>query len=183
MIDRNLKKADAEKYLKESQAIETRANSIASVTDSLSDQVNKMNSSVNSMKDSSEEDTDAVNNAAAKASRAKDNADEALSKIKKALDTVNEINNVLDNLDSQKINTTHLDILEQEIINVENLMRSNDIDNQMKMIKEALKKLTESEDNFTRELTQLRADVKNIEDINNSLPKGCFKPLNLEKTK
>ncbi|XP_029636725.1 laminin subunit gamma-1 [Octopus sinensis] len=174
---------DADKFLKESQAIETRANSIASVTDSLSDQVNKMNSSVNSMKDSSEEDTDAVNNAAAKASRAKDNADEALSKIRKALDTVNEINTVLDNLDSQKINTTHLDILERKIISVEDLMKSNDIDNQMKMITDALKRLTESEDTFTRDLAQLRADVKNIEDINNSLPKGCFKPLNLEKTK
>ncbi|GAB1600789.1 laminin subunit gamma-1-like [Argonauta hians] len=172
---------DTTDFLKQAKETKARADSIANVSDSLSAQVKQMNATVNSMKESSADDSDAVKTAAEKASEAKSSATDALTKIKKALTTMEDINSVLVNLDSHKINTTHLDILEQDIIGVEDLMKSSDVDTQIAMIKRALKELSDTELNLSNDIVQLRADVKNIEAIKLSLPAGCFKPLNLEK--
>nr|CAD7454511.1 unnamed protein product [Timema tahoe] len=77
-------------------------------------------------------------------------------------------------------NEEALNQLERRLNAAEDELRQANLDQRLQSLREARNLQTQSMKNYDEELKYLRQEVENIEDINESLPEGCWKRMVLE---
>lgn len=85
---------------------------------------------------------------------------------------------VADGLDMVDIN--QLDQLEMDLADIERTLVEENLDQQYKDLQQSHDQVKKWVIDYTDNISQLRRDVDNIEEIKNSLPDGCFKNVELE---
>nr|CAD7262431.1 unnamed protein product [Timema shepardi] len=124
-------------------------------------------------------DKDLTTQAKDKVGQAKSDADEATRQVEKALQEVQEIMKELNDLPNTD-NEEALNQLERRLNAAEDELRQANLDQRLQSLREARNLQTQSMKNYDEELKYLRHEVENIEDINESLPEGCWKRMVLE---
>nr|CAD7598847.1 unnamed protein product [Timema genevievae] len=121
-------------------------------------------------------DKDLTTQAKDKVGQAKSDADEATKQVEKALQEVQEIMKELNDLPNTD-NEEALNQLERRLNAAEDELRQANLDQRLQSLREARNLQTQSMKNYDEELKYLRQEVENIEDINESLPEGCWKRM------
>ena len=73
-----------------------------------------------------------------------------------------------------------LDQLEQDLSEAEAVLNDADLQTKYNNLVKANEEIIQLVSEYEIDLTKLREDVDNIEDIKNALPDGCFKNIGIE---
>ena len=82
------------------------------------------------------------------------------------------------NLDD--IDTARLDALEQQLAAAEDELRKADLDNRYNQLMEERERQNQWVREYSDELRQLRLDVENVQAINATIPRTCYRSPVLE---
>ena len=80
------------------------------------------------------------------------------------------------------INTDSLDELERSLDDVEDRLEEANLTGKYNMLQESQLKQQQWVEQYTNELLKLRIDVDNIRIINETIPRACFRQVELEPT-
>ncbi|KAI0241520.1 Laminin subunit gamma-1 [Lamellibrachia satsuma] len=162
------------------EAAETklRAVQLNDEAEQLSNDVDGATLNLEKYEQQAEEDARLVQEALEKADEAKTGAVDSSQRVKTALNTVDDILSQLSNLDS--IDTDMLSELELNLYDAEQTIVDANIETKYNDMLASRHQQNIWVRDYTDELIQLRKDVENIRQINDSIPLGCYKSIKLE---
>lgn len=78
------------------------------------------------------------------------------------------------------VDDTELDRLEDRLVTAEKEIEAANLDQRIRALTDAKNLQTQWVKNYEDEVSRLRMEVDNIDDIRKALPTGCFKHIRLE---
>uniref|UniRef100_A0A6Q2Z0Q9 Laminin subunit gamma-1 n=1 Tax=Esox lucius TaxID=8010 RepID=A0A6Q2Z0Q9_ESOLU len=113
------------------------------------------------------------------AKEAEDNARKAKSAVKTVLSTINDLLKSLGNID--KVDLSKLGLIEGSLKQAKDKMANSELDRKLADLNEVAKSQEEMITDYDRQITEIRADIANLQDIQKTLPNGCFNTPSLER--
>ncbi|CAB3367583.1 Hypothetical predicted protein [Cloeon dipterum] len=169
---------EAEEIKEAAEDTRKQAEGLRNEADELSAKVAVTGSNVQKLEEQSVQDETLTNEAKEKVGQAKSNAAEATKRVEKALQEVNDI--LLELQDVTDIDEDQLNILEKKLAAAEKEFNDANLDQRMEELKMLKNQQTQWIKDYSEEVSRLRTEVDNIEEIRNSLPDGCWKRVKLE---
>ncbi|VDM40381.1 unnamed protein product [Toxocara canis] len=117
--------------------------------------------------------------AVTKAALAENAAKNANKTVSEASDKIKHIIDQLNSLD--EVNSEELDELEKQLEEAEKILENADLEKQVEALKEQKIEQDRKITQFKNDIDALQLEVRNLEEIRNSLPDRCFNIINLEQ--
>uniref|UniRef100_H9GA03 Uncharacterized protein n=1 Tax=Anolis carolinensis TaxID=28377 RepID=H9GA03_ANOCA len=113
------------------------------------------------------------------AQEAEDNARKAKNSVNSLLSTINDL---LEKLGSvEPVDSSKLNDIEDTLNAAKKQMRDNDLDQKVSDLEKAAEKQASAISEYNRDISTIRKDIANLEDIKKTLPTGCFNTPSIEK--
>jgi laminin gamma 1 len=158
--------------------ISVQATTIKRHSEQLNVDIDAIDRRLRELEQQAEEDENLARDALEKADQARTSANSATSKVSGALSTVSQILSQLASLDS--IDTAKLDELEVNLTSAHRKLTDAQIDSRYSELEELSTQMTQWIYDYSTQLTELTRDVENIRVINITIPRTCFREINLE---
>ncbi|XP_012279283.1 laminin subunit gamma-1 [Orussus abietinus] len=126
-------------------------------------------------------DVNATSEVNHKVGQAKTNVTLAMQQVDKALNEVAEIITELEAL--PEINDADLDQLEKRLIAAEKQIEAANLDQRIRALTDSKNLQSQWIKNYENEVSRLRIEVENIDDIRKALPTDCYKRVRLEPSR
>ncbi|XP_001604560.2 laminin subunit gamma-1 [Nasonia vitripennis] len=146
--------------------------------DKLHLRVNTTDNMIRQYEDRIRKDADNTAQAKVKVSQAKSNVTSAGQQVTKALEEIAEITRELDALPD--ISNADLDRLEDRLRKAEDDIRAADLDQRIRALTDSKNLQTQWVKNYEDEVSRLRVEVENINDMKKVLPSHCYNNPRLE---
>lgn len=86
---------------------------------------------------------------------------------------------VIGNID--KVDLSKLEQIDGSLKQAKEKMNSSELDKKLKELDDVAKTQEEMINDYDRQISEIRADIKNLDDIKRTLPDGCFNTPALER--
>lgn len=169
---------EASKIRKEAGKTKQMAEDLKDSADKLAEDINDSEEQVSNLMLQADTDKELANFALDNAGKAKQNAKEAADKVADALAKVANISSILATL--RDVDTVELDRLEAELAKAEQTLQDANLETQFIKVTVANNQVKMWVQDYSNELKELEADVRNVREIMESLPNGCFKNIEIE---
>uniref|UniRef100_A0A914ZML2 Laminin-like protein lam-2 n=1 Tax=Parascaris univalens TaxID=6257 RepID=A0A914ZML2_PARUN len=120
-----------------------------------------------------------ASDAVTKAALAENAAKNANKTVSEASDKIRRIIDQLNSLD--EVNSEELDELEKQVEEAEKILENADLEKQVEALKQQKMEQDRKISQFKNDIDALQLEVRNLEEIRNSLPDKCFNVINLEQ--
>uniref|UniRef100_S4RN94 Laminin alpha domain-containing protein n=1 Tax=Petromyzon marinus TaxID=7757 RepID=S4RN94_PETMA len=123
-------------------------------------------------------DMDMATNVTIQAQSAEDKARKARNTVRETLKRIKQLLEQLDTL--QDIDGEKLAELEKELKANQDRMANEELADKIKQLEDAGAQQDRALQNYERDIGTILADIKNLEDIRDALPQGCFNAASIE---
>lgn len=171
---------NADEIREEAETTKDRAEELNRKATQLAADVDSAEQKLEEQEQQAAEDERLAEQALSKADQAKTSADDSSSKVSGALSTVNDILRQLSGL--AEIDTGKLDELEENLNKAEQRLIDANLEERYNALFAARQQQNQWVRDYTNELIKLREDVANIKKINETIPRTCFRNVELEPT-
>lgn len=169
---------EADKIRDAAENTKEKAAKLRDQADNLDERVTDTAGRIKEKEDEADENEALVKKALEKANEAKNTANDVSTQVNDALATVEDILKALDEHDG--IDLALLDELERKLNQAEKDFSDANLDKHLEELQKGRMEQNIWMRDYTAEVEQLKKDVKNIEDIKNSLPNKCYRRVVLE---
>ncbi|XP_014670570.1 PREDICTED: laminin subunit gamma-1-like [Priapulus caudatus] len=169
---------DAGNIREEAGTTKQRAGELKDESTTLADEVSTLDDLLTQLENQTGTNELLAKQALSKADQAKKKATASSIKVQTALDTVKQILDTLNNLDS--VDEVRLNELERDLEEAEKRLKDANLEERVQELRVANEQQSQWVKDYSADLEQLRRDVDNIEDIRDALPDGCFRTEVLE---
>ncbi|XP_042190897.1 laminin subunit gamma-2 [Callorhinchus milii] len=169
---------DAVKALDDTTRALNDVNSLAKDMVDLKDQLKDIETSVGEKRKLVDGDAKNANMTTEAIDKAVDNTANAKDAVSKATDMINQM---LENLDNPvAINSSRLILVEQTLQGAKNQL-NNGLKVKLRELEQAAASQKDTIAAFDRDIEDIRGDIKNLEEIRDAFPDGCFNAAAIEK--
>ncbi|KAL0966040.1 hypothetical protein UPYG_G00289940 [Umbra pygmaea] len=165
-------KADADKAFDDAMKLDGEVNDMM-------DQLSEAEAELAKKKADADQDMMMASMASDNAKEAEDNARKAKSAVKTVLNTINDLLKSLGNID--KVDLSKLGLIESSLKQAKDKMANSELDRKLTDLNEVAKSQEEMITDYDRQINEIRADIANLQDIQKTLPIGCFNTPSLER--
>lgn len=120
-----------------------------------------------------------ANMASTAAQAAEDNARKAKNSVASVLMMMNELLTQLGKMDD--VDLTKMDAIEKTLSDAKNQMKNSELDRKLKELEDAARLQEDAIKAYDKDIAEIKKDIMNLEDIKNTLPRGCFNTPSIEQ--
>ncbi|XP_075230002.1 laminin subunit gamma-1 isoform X2 [Lycorma delicatula] len=169
---------EADEIRKSAEETKEEAGKLRDEADNLAGRVAVTASKLKGLEEQASTESTVIDKAKEKVGQAKSTVAEGTKKIQNALE---EVNNIMKDLaDLVDFDEDALNQLERKLEQAEHEFNSAQLDEKLEDLNKAKIAQSQLVRSYEDEILKLRAEVRNIEEIHNSLPNDCFKRTRLE---